>query len=128
MNNITVKDADGTTDVVFVAVTPSAGDKSAAVWMTESTTLPRNFGDELRVSSAPNKAGSVRWLSLSFNHRVVETVNGVPVVTNVVPCTLSFPSLGTITQEELAKAAHRFVNLVGHADVVDQFLSGYAAR
>lgn len=41
MANITVKKADGTTDVVYIAKTPSAGDKSPAVWKNDSVgTVP----------------------------------------------------------------------------------------
>lgn len=36
MANITVKKADGTTDVVFNAMAPSSGDSVAAVWRAES--------------------------------------------------------------------------------------------
>lgn len=36
MANITIKKADGTTDTVYTAATPSAGDKSPAVWKNET--------------------------------------------------------------------------------------------
>lgn len=36
MANIVVKKADGTTDVTYTAATPSAGDKSPAVWKNAS--------------------------------------------------------------------------------------------
>jgi hypothetical protein len=36
MANITIKKADGTTDVVYTAATPSAGDKSSAVWKNQT--------------------------------------------------------------------------------------------
>lgn len=35
MANITVKDSDGTTDRIFVALSPSGGDGSAALWRLE---------------------------------------------------------------------------------------------
>lgn len=128
MPNITVKDADGTTDVEFVLVTPSAGDKSPAVWLTDSTTLPRNFGNELRIASAPNKGNTVRWVTLNYNYRVVQQVNGVDTVTDVIPVSMSFPSLGTVPHSHLEKAVARACNIIGHADVRAQFLSGYADR
>lgn len=36
MANITIKKADGTTDIVYTALTPSAGDKVPAQWRVES--------------------------------------------------------------------------------------------
>lgn len=36
MANITIKKADGTTDVVYTQKTPSAGDKSPAVWKNDT--------------------------------------------------------------------------------------------
>jgi len=36
MANITVKKSDGTTDITYTALTPSAGDKVAAQWRVES--------------------------------------------------------------------------------------------
>lgn len=41
--DITIKKADGTTDVIYVALSPSAGDKSPAQWRVEALgTVPGN--------------------------------------------------------------------------------------
>lgn len=43
MADITVKKNDGTTDVVYVALTPSSGDRTAAQWRVEAIgTVPGN--------------------------------------------------------------------------------------
>lgn len=36
MADITIKKADGTTDITYTALAPSAGDKTPATWRTES--------------------------------------------------------------------------------------------
>lgn len=43
MADITVKKADGTTDITYVALSPSAGDKTPAQWRVEAIgTVPGN--------------------------------------------------------------------------------------
>lgn len=43
MADITVKKSDGTTDIVYVALSPSAGDKTPAQWRVEAIgTVPGN--------------------------------------------------------------------------------------
>lgn len=43
MANITVKKADGTTDIIYVALSPSAGDATPAQWRVEAMgTVPGN--------------------------------------------------------------------------------------
>lgn len=43
MANITVKKADGTTDVVYTALTPSAGDKTSARWSLTASSTKANL-------------------------------------------------------------------------------------
>lgn len=60
MANITVKAADGTTDVVYVAKSPSAGDTVPAVWRNESVGTSPSHMPELRLSWREAPGGQKR--------------------------------------------------------------------
>lgn len=68
MANITVKKADGTTDVTYVAATPSAGDKVPAIW-TQNTGFPiQGFRPRLQLMTLSNGGGNQRRAEVSFSY------------------------------------------------------------
>lgn len=76
MANITVKKADGTTDVTYVAATPSAGDKSPAVW-TQNTGFPiQGFRPRFQLVTGPNGANNMRRADASFTFPITYTDPG----------------------------------------------------
>ena len=70
ISDITVKKADGTTDVVYVAATPSAGDKSPAVWTQNAFSGIQGFRPRFEVQTQDNGAGNVRQMRPSTATRV----------------------------------------------------------
>jgi len=61
MADITVKKNDGTTDIVYVAKQPSAGDRVSAVWRSDANAAPyAGLKPEFKLSSRSNADGSVR--------------------------------------------------------------------
>jgi hypothetical protein len=60
MANITVKAANGTTDVIFVAKNPSSGDGTKALWRVDAAATLNSAKPSLEVSSKSNGDGSVR--------------------------------------------------------------------
>jgi hypothetical protein len=68
MANITVKKNDGTTDIVYTAMIPSAGDKSAAIWRSNTIGSAAAFRPELQALSAPNGPKTARRVNLKYSY------------------------------------------------------------
>jgi transcriptional regulator of met regulon len=64
MANITVKKADDTTDVIYVAISPSAGDKVPAIWQVTAS-QPIKVFDRISRSrprrTLRERSESLRW-------------------------------------------------------------------
>lgn len=73
MADVTVKKSDGTTNSVYVAVTPSAGDKTPAVWRCTADSAIPAHRTEFRVVAGYNDKRSARK---------VETSGSAPYVSN----------------------------------------------
>lgn len=65
MIDITVKKADGTTDITYYKVVPSSGSNSPAIWRSSVGSAPAHKAT-LRVRSAPNASGTVRRVEGDF--------------------------------------------------------------
>lgn len=126
MANITIKKADGTTDITYGKVQPSAGDDSPAVWRGTVSGIA-GFNAELRYIARPSKDRGVRRseLQFSFPHTVVGT-DGVTRVTDTtrISCTVLTPQkvLMTDTNESVAQG----LNLLASALIKASAQSGYA--
>lgn len=68
MANITVKKNDGTTDIVYTAMIPSAGDKSAAIWRANTVGTAPAFRPELLCVSMSNGPKTARRVNLKFSY------------------------------------------------------------
>lgn len=73
MANITVKKADGTTDVTYTAATPSAGDKSPAIWTSNTVSGIAGFRPRLEFQTQNNGPGTIRQARIHFNFPVTYT-------------------------------------------------------
>lgn len=70
MASITVKKSDGTTDIVFDAVTGSGGDSSPAVWRQDTGAvagLPVGLRSSFKLTSKWNGPKTARQLSFEFS-------------------------------------------------------------
>lgn len=79
MANITVKKNDGTTDITYVALSPSAGDKTPAQWRVESIgTVPGNR-PTLSVSSkfSVDKMARIVEGKLQYPETYTDTTTGI---------------------------------------------------
>lgn len=66
ITDITVKKADGTTDIVYVAKNPSSGDGTPSRWRADSAGTADAFKPELTIAGHMNGSNSARWLNLKF--------------------------------------------------------------
>lgn len=71
--NLVVKKNDGTTDVTFTAVTPSAGSDSPAVWRNAAIGSAVTHQPELRLVAKPGQAGKTDRLRATFVYPQIAT-------------------------------------------------------
>lgn len=125
MANITVKKADGTTDVTFTANVPSAGDKSPASW-TQNSESARSLRPTISTLSQYNGPRDARRVSFVGKFPVVREAAGVPtkVATIPVEATIALPLV--ITDSEASEAAAQFANILRSTLMQQVLSSGYA--
>jgi hypothetical protein len=73
MADITVKKADGTTDVIYVAMAPSSGDKTPAIWMQNAFSAYQGHRPWLEVRAASNSTGTYRHINGKFSYPTLWT-------------------------------------------------------
>lgn len=83
MADITVKKADGTTDIVYVAQSPSAGDNQPAVWRATSAGSAPAFQPELRLWTKSNGPKTARRVYTSYTYPQVATDSTTSLVSVV---------------------------------------------
>lgn len=124
MANITVKKNDGTTDVVYTALTPSAGDKVAAQWRDNSLSTVAAHRPQFSLKS--EEGNNSRRLTGSFWYPCVETVSGVPTVVARIPITVNATIAKNVADSHINEAVSQCFNLLNSTLVKDSFKSGYA--
>lgn len=117
MADITVKKADGTTNVVYVAMSPSSGDKVPARWRVEdSSPIPAHRAVASLVTR-DNGNGTARRAEFNFMMPYVyQPTEGQPVVQDRVPVniTAALPKgiPDTVIAEAIAQSGNLFVSLL----------------
>lgn len=126
--DITIKKANGTTDIVFTGVIPSSGDKSPAVWRSNTVGTAQAHKPELLISSTFNGPRTARRLTGKFTYPTLVTgSDGRTSVSDraIGDFTATLPQL--MADADIAEFAQQFANLVASALVRAQLQSGYAA-
>lgn len=127
MASITVKKADGTTDIVYNAVMPSSGDKTPAVWRAnEVSTIPKHR-PVFSILTKDNGPRTARHVSGIFKFPAVSTVGGVEVQSATVPLSFEGTLPTTIDAAVVKEAVYQFGNLLVAELVRAQLEEGYAA-
>jgi hypothetical protein len=128
MANITVKKADGTTDVVFVAKMPAAGDKTPARWTVDAASPVPSLRPVMNTTSRPNGDRSARNITTTVKFPDVRTISGVDtVVGNVIvniEAVVPLNVTSTVTTEAIAQAANLFKATL----LQDSYKDGYAPQ
>lgn len=127
MANITIKKADGTTDVVYTAATPSAGDKSPAVWknQTVGTVLAsRPTFTLLGMDNGTKKARRMRT-SFSWPKTRVDALSNV-VVAGGASSESSHLIPQDMTPVEIGEYVAQYANLLASALIKQALNDGYA--
>jgi len=127
MADITVKASDGTTDVLYVARTPSAGNGVPAIWSYDSTVAP-GFRREFRVTSSDSKDGKQRVIrgTYRFPQVVTDTTTSTSSVWRYGEATCEFKYPKDMSQSAINELSAQMPNLVASALIKSVIASGYA--
>lgn len=126
MANVTVKKADGTTDVVYTALTPSAGDTIPAKWRSDSASAVVANRPTQSMLSSDTARRDARKVVLRGKYPVERTINGAAVQVGVIPLELSGVFGFQFTQAEIDEAVMQHINFCAANLPRDCFKSGYA--
>lgn len=128
MANITVKKADGTTDVVYTALQGSSGDGVAAVWRNETVGSAAGHKPVVSMASRWNGPRTARRVDASFVYPQIatDTNTGLTSVVNKVPVTISAVVPAAVPDATVAEAIAQAINLFDSTLFVDSFKAGYA--
>jgi hypothetical protein len=125
MANITVQNS-AAANVIYVAKVPSAGDKSAAVWLQDAAHAIVGFRPKFEVLTRDNGSSNARLFSAYLLFPVVEAVNGVDTVVARVPirCEATLPT--NVSSTKVADATVQAGNLLVSTLIREVLSTGYA--
>lgn len=128
MADITVKKADGTTSIVFSALTPSSGDKVAAQWRSETAGAAASLRPTFQVRSEWNGPRTARRVDFSYQYpfTVTDTTTSVTSVKARIPFSGSMTIPAEIPDSVVAEGVAQGTNLLTSALIVSVFKAGYA--
>jgi hypothetical protein len=131
MASITVKKNDGTTDIVFDALSPSAGDNVPAVWRQDTGNtagLPVGLRSIVRMLSKDNGPKTARQVkvSLDFPYATQDTTTSKYSATDRVRIEVMATIPLAIPASDINEAIAQGVNLLDSSLMVASFQAGYA--
>lgn len=128
MANVTVKAANGTTDVVFTALTASGGDKAPARWRVEDTTKPANARIAVSLTTVDNGPKTARRMVIEgvYPTPVTDSTTNVTTVLARAPMRLEFTLPTNIASANNTEAAAVLLNFAAAQLIKDSASSGYA--
>lgn len=129
MADIVVKKFDGTTDVTFAKLTPSAGDKSPAVWRQSVASGIPNAAPVCTVTSKSSVNKQVRIVEgeILFPITATNSTTGVTTVVDRDKFTFSFQLKANYAQTWHDEAATQAANVVASALMREILREGYSA-
>lgn len=127
MAAITVKKNDGTTDVTYTDVVPSAGDKTSAIWKCLAVGTAAAHRPELKMSSRENGTGTARRVEMQFMYPVLATDSqGKVNVVDRLPISISALVPKGMPDVDVSEGVSQCFNLLGSVLVKSSVKTGYA--
>lgn len=126
MSNITVKAANGTSDVVFTALNPAGGDGSVARWSVNTANPVAALRPVFTASSRPNAKRDSRVVQLVGKYPDVRTLSGVDTVVGNVFFSGQVTIPEVVTDTVIAEAIAQFTNMLASSLIRDSMKSGFA--
>lgn len=125
--NLTIKKADGTTDVTYTVMIASGGDKAPCVWQDLAASAVPNARPTLQAESAWNGAKTARRVNVRYVYPyTVTNPDGTTTIINQELGTLSWITPQDVPDSVAAEAAAQFGNLAATAAFKGMLASGYA--
>jgi len=129
---LTVKKADGTTDIAFSGLSGSAGDNSPAYWRQDTgaaAAKPNGMRSSLQTSAAWNGPKTARrfMVKATFPYAVQDSTTTLYQSKDAVRFDGVFVLPVGIPGGDLNEAVHQICNLIAHQLTKDQAYAGYAA-
>jgi hypothetical protein len=125
MANITVKNA-ANADVIYVAATPSAGDKSPARWTQNALTPIIGFRPVFEVKTRDSGGKPGRILDGSLRYPVTQVVSGITTQAAVVPISFSATLPTNVDSTVVSDAFVQLGNLLASTLIRAVAADGYA--
>lgn len=126
MTNITVKASDGTTDVVYTALTPSAGDRSPAKWRANANTAIPGNRPTFSMITRDNGDRTARRVVCTGSYPITAAIDGVETQRGLVPFELTMAIPQLLDADQVKEAVYQFTNLCVSTLVRGALNDGYA--
>lgn len=130
MANITVKKADGTTDVIYVALAPSNGDQSPARWRLDAIGGAPANRPVLTVGAkaASNGATRVVFGKFVFPETFTDTTTGITSVRSSASGSFEVRVPQHLAPAIISEFSAQFGNLVAASLMKSSYAEGYAPQ
>lgn len=127
-NSVTVKKADGTTDIVYTAIQPAGGDGTPAVWRQENAGLMVGQRPLFKMKVVPNGSNTARKVHIehSYPFTYTDSATGLTKVMNVIYGSSDYLIPNECTDAMIAEAIHQKTNLEVAAAIRDAIKAGIA--
>lgn len=128
MADITVKKADGTTNVTYVAAVPSAGDKSPAKWTLNALSGIQGFRPSLQFQTQDNGPGSMRQARFRYSYPLTftDSTTGLSKLLKSVDAEVVVYLPKELTTDDWNEAYSQFGNLLASTLIRDSVKNGFA--
>lgn len=128
MADITVKKADGTTNVTYVKKAPASGDRTYAVWTADAESAIHAHRPELKMSTRSNQNGAKpgRIATVVYKRPVVETVAGVATVVATIPMRMEITLPTNVDSSKVSEGIAQGANLLVSALIQASLNEGFA--
>jgi len=126
--SITIKKADGTTDIVWTLLAASGGDSAPALWRSETAVGTIGQRPTFSIASRNNGPKTARRVDISgaFPSVYTNSTTGQTEVRGVIPFTCSFAVPTNISATDLNEAAAQLTNLIASTMAKTSVSTGYA--
>jgi hypothetical protein len=128
MANITVKKNDGTTDIVWTALTPAAGDDSPALWRSETVSAVNAFKPRLELKSRWTQDKKSLHVEGYVVYPVTQTDTGAGLTTLIgqIPINVKAVLPQQYDAAIINEAVSQAMNLFASTLAKDSFKAGFA--
>lgn len=109
ITDITVKKADGTTDITYTALNPAGGDGIPAIFRSQTIGLSPAARPEVRVSAKATKTG--REVRVTGQYPKVTTVGGVETIGRGLRVSMSVVQENSQEQSQTDEGATQLLNV-----------------